>query len=171
MTTIACNREEMAADSLTIIEDLRFGRNEKVRRVYRGLGNPSHLVAGSGQSRHINRFLEWYGTFDAPERPDLGEDFAGLALTPEGIFYYDGGCYGVPMDLDYWAIGSGAQIALGAMAMGASPKEAVVIACGFDVGSGGPVRSERLDAPKLVPPSYEGPHEYRARINREGGDY
>ena len=49
----------------------------------------------------------------------------------------------LPRPEPFWAIGSGAKIALGAMAYGASPVEAVQIACRFDLYTGGDVHSYR----------------------------
>ena len=146
MTTIAANREMMAADSLTTIDDTRFQISKrKLHRLHQGLGNPEHLVAASGQTRHIQRFIEWYSRFrPVDERPDLDEDFAALALTPEGLYYYDGGAYPFKVEGKYWAIGSGAEFALGAMAAGANPEQAVHAALRFDVGTGPPVVVERL---------------------------
>lgn len=40
----------------------------------------------------------------------------------------------------WWALGSGSDVALGALAAGASPRRAVEIACRFDLHCGPPVR-------------------------------
>lgn len=40
------------------------------------------------------------------------------------------------MDMPFWAAGSGADYAMGAMAAGKDAKEAVEIACRFDINCG-----------------------------------
>lgn len=50
----------------------------------------------------------------------------------------------------FYAIGSGRRLAIGAMAAGASAKEAVEIACRFDTHSRGPVNAARVLKPVKV---------------------
>ena len=71
--------------------------------------------------------------------PNLSEDFSALVLSPEGrVDYYCSKLMPVEFCLPQ-AIGSGADFAIGAMLHGASPAEAVAIACMRDTRSGGKV--------------------------------
>ncbi len=65
-------------------------------------------------------------------------------LTPQGLFEYDVYCRAEEVIDDFYAIGSGAKVALGAMACGKSAIEAVRIAARFDPYTGGRINSESL---------------------------
>jgi hypothetical protein len=77
---------------------------------------------------------------DASNKPELDEDFEALVLDPvEGdCFHYTHDLVPVPIGTPA-AIGSGNQFAMGAMAAGANPIEAVIIATEYDTLSGQPV--------------------------------
>lgn len=91
-------------------------------------------------------FVDWYGT--GKPIPDiflhLGGDFTCLVLTPQGLFEYDVYCRAEEVLDDFYAVGSGAKVALGAMACGKSAVEAVRIAARFDPYTGGRINSETL---------------------------
>lgn len=70
---------------------------------------------------------------------DNEEKFTCLIVDKQGqAFEFDNG-YLVPVHADYTAIGSGAMLALGAMAHGADAEEAVMAAAIHDKNTGGPV--------------------------------
>ena len=50
----------------------------------------------------------------------------------------------LPLEMNHYALGSGAMVAFGAMDAGASAKRAVEIACNRDVYSGGEVKTYRI---------------------------
>lgn len=84
--------------------------------------------------------------FSLPEttKPPKIKDLRGLILTEKGdIFAFDDYGMWLRMDQPYAAIGSGAAFALGAMANGATPKEAVRIAMKHDAFTGMGVKSLR----------------------------
>lgn len=54
------------------------------------------------------------------------------------------------IELPFVAIGSGSEIAIGAMAHGASAQQAVRAACRFDINSRLPVHTHKLDATRKV---------------------
>ncbi len=140
MSTIAANRSEMAADSQSTAGATKsYTPRSKVQRLN------GHLVAAVGKTDAIPAFLEWYEK-GRPEdsKPELGESFEALALTPEGLFQYYERLEPVEVVEDFWAIGRGSDIALGAMAAGASPERAVEIACELNIYTGPPVVVERL---------------------------
>jgi len=66
-------------------------------------------------------------------------------LTPQGLFEYDVYCRAEEVLDDFYAIGSGAKVALGAMACGKSAIEAVRIAARYDPYTGGRIVSETLE--------------------------
>jgi len=78
------------------------------------------------------------------KRGDLSDEFTRLPLVENGFYEYKFPLVPIRIEGDCWAIGSGAQAALGAMYMGADPEEAVQIACAIDPYCAGPVTVERL---------------------------
>lgn len=52
-----------------------------------------------------------------------------------------------------WAVGSGREYAMGAMAANADAQQAVAIAARFDAWTGGPIRSVSIEAMKRAPAS------------------
>lgn len=90
-------------------------------------------------------FFHWYEHgADVENSPELDNSFMAVLLNRSGIFVCFASCYPVAIGGEVCAIGSGHEIARGAMAMGASPERAVEIACDLDTGSGPPVVVERL---------------------------
>ncbi len=140
MSTIAANRKEMAADSQSTAGPTKSRTpRPKVQRIN------SDLVAAVGITDIIPRFFEWYKK-GRPEddKPDLGESFEALVLTPGGLFQYYNRLEPIGIVEAFYAIGQGSEIALGAMAAGASPDRAVEIACELNIYTGPPVLVERL---------------------------
>ncbi len=140
MSTIAANRSEMAADSQSTTGATRSRTpRSKVQRIN------GHLVAAVGKTDVIPAFFEWYEKGrPKDDKPEVGESFEALALTPEGLFQYYERLEPIGIVEDFWAIGQGSEIALGAMAAGASPERAVEIACELNIYTGPPVVVERL---------------------------
>ena len=96
-------------------------------------------------------FLTWLETFDVDSRhPDVApvaEDGDGLIISPsEKIFLWTGGKHLVLVDAPFMALGSGAKVAMGAMAAGATAERAVRIACDYDIYTGGRIITLRVDA-------------------------
>lgn len=88
------------------------------------------------------RFVAWLKAGAIPK--EFGEpapDLRAMLIKPDGkLFLADDGLhFSGPIDSEYYAIGSGAAYAMGAMAMGASADEAVKVACKFDLHCGEPV--------------------------------
>jgi hypothetical protein len=138
MTTIAYSRAErvLAADSRQTFHS----RPIKCEKLYRRAGA---VIALAGDEGPGLLFLDWYGSGRA--RPELlvtGEgDFEALVLDDKKrLWRFDKWCRGERIRARYFAIGTGADIALGAMEAGASARAAVRIACMHDINSGLPVR-------------------------------
>lgn len=73
-------------------------------------------------------------------------DFCGIELSADGIHLYDPSGRRFRIKDEFYAIGSGGAYALGAMAMGARPEEAVAIASRFDPSTGGEIETMQLKA-------------------------
>lgn len=135
MTTIAANREVMAADSKCTVDSVSF----HTPKIFRKKGA---LIATAGDCGPGNRFLEWYGS-RRKKKPDIGadEDFEALVLTAKGLIYYGKDFEPVPIASGVFAIGSGSVAALTAMKVyGATPEQAVEAACVIDEYTEGPVQ-------------------------------
>ncbi len=142
MTTIVCNRTEMASDSMGSVEASGFVYTTK--KIYRVAGA---LIGISGSASGAHRFLNWYGKEqDTSEVPEFGEDdfFVALVLEDGEMRRYEGSCWFIPILDDMAASGDGAAIALTAMRLGKSPREAVELACELNGPTGPPVVVEKL---------------------------
>ena len=133
----------MAADSMASVEASGFVY--KTRKIHRAEGV---LFGISGSAGAARRFLRWYGEGqdynDLPEFDPNTEYFVALMLGREGIFRYEGICDPIQVLDDYAASGDGAAIALAAMKLGKSPREAVELACELNGPTGPPVVVESL---------------------------
>ena len=133
MTTIACNKDVMAADSQATASN----RSSKVVKIFRVNGD---IIGCSGTVEDWLIFVEWYKNKTSP--PELDSDFGALVLTRDGTIYeYGNKLMKMEIFEDFYAIGSGSDIAIGAMSVGADPKQAVKIAAKFDVYTGEPVKT------------------------------
>lgn len=137
MTTVACNRREMAADSLAVSSNRKF----RTRKLYRVR---SALLAVAGLMDNALMFVHWYDLGANLDNRPHGFDGSALVLGDNGIFRYEGNCYPIPVIDEFAAIGSGGDIALAAMRLGKSPAEAVALACEIDLHTGPPVVVETL---------------------------
>lgn len=159
MTTIAYRNGIMACDSCwTSRGDLQYTSLSKIRRLASGglLGQ-----AGTNDSREIDKLLDGVRKPEQlPMRPALyalSIDFIGILVLPAGRVFMvasredakdfedEVGIW--ELNRDFASCGSGGDIALGAMAAGASAERAVEIACQFDINSRPPVHEVALAMP------------------------
>ncbi|MRX32818.1 hypothetical protein [Aminobacter sp. MDW-2] len=145
MTTIAYRDGVMAADSQVTGGDMARGEAQKVGRTKKGW-----LVGISGASGMLDEVIAWLDAgavrADYPkvsaERPVWGlvavSDKRVAVLSPEGVMQW--------ANAAFHAQGSGNEIAMGAMAMGASAEQAVRIVSEFDVYTGGRITKLSLSA-------------------------
>lgn len=138
MTCIAIKGDTIAADSRLTFETTP-ATCEKIFRI-RGL-----LVGVAGEGKGLNDYLAYFrGNCKSPESFDF-EDAHALVLCPaRGILLYSESAYPVALQEPYFAIGSGAGVALGALHAGKSVTEAIEAAIRWDTGCGGPVQSLTL---------------------------
>lgn len=136
MTVIVWDGVTLAADKQATQSDL--GR--KVKKIRRIRGN---LVGVSGQWDLAQEMFDWFAqgakreAWPATQRTD--DKWVGLlVITPRRrILKYESS----PIPIDFtverrYAFGSGRDFAYGAMAMGASAREAVLVASKYDINCG-----------------------------------
>jgi ATP-dependent protease HslVU (ClpYQ) peptidase subunit len=138
VTTIATDGKIMAGDTLTTAGGYVVRHAVKVHRATDG-----RIFGCCGPSVDALKFKAWM-TDPAAETPKLGDDFTALILNVDGtVDWID--CALIPVkSLAPAAIGSGCELAIGAMLAGANPAQAVGIAGQRDTGTGGEITIEAL---------------------------
>lgn len=144
MTTIAFRNGVMASDTMLSGDNLVRGKSEKILRT----PSAGHLVALCGASTMVLPFAVWIELGepqDALPRLPPDSEFAAFVAYADGRFAVFSQKF-LPQfaQAEFHATGSGNEVALGAMAMGASAEEAVRVACQFDPWSREPVQVEHL---------------------------
>lgn len=139
MTTIAFRDGFMAADTASWDANrIFFGRITKLHRLPDG-----RLMGVAGSASMVYRVVDWLtGQTDKPEvdRESRNDAFNALIAGNGTLFYLDNTLTFMPHDYgEFTAIGTGRELALGAMAMGATAQEAVLVACEYDAVSRKPV--------------------------------
>ncbi len=136
MTTIACNRQTMAADSQISFED---GAKGNIKKLFRVNGD---LIGFCGETDDGLAFVDWYKNKTEPAR--VSKDFEALVLTGKGIFLYYKSLVPIRIESKFHAIGSGRKVALGFMEARSDPKKAVRAAAKHDDGTSSHVRSLQI---------------------------
>lgn len=141
MTVIAYKDGVLASDSGVYANDVFRGRRPKVTKNADG-----SLCGGTGCTADCASFQEWCAAGRVDAKTSAGTDFTSLLIEPDGaVKIYDRCLYGVELHGHYFALGIGCDLALGAMAHGASAEEAVQIAIDLCDSCRGPVQAVRLD--------------------------
>jgi ATP-dependent protease HslVU (ClpYQ) peptidase subunit len=143
VTCIAYRDGVLAADSQATAQDgLVTGRVTKIWRLPDG-----GLCGGAGAAGDMMSFLAWAGGDRAAtwHGKDTESGFSGVMISPQGeVSLYDIEGRAYALDAAFYARGVGAELAIGAMAMGATAEQAVEVACRFSVWCGGPIHTLRL---------------------------
>ena len=152
MTTIACKNGVMACDSCWTDSNWLVGTSKnKITKLKSGalLGE-----AGDNDSRAVTKLLQNVKSFaQMPTAMEIAEcrvDYAAIILFPNGdmaqvsIERHGSGDMSYianawPVNRGMSAVGSGAAVAIGAMAAGKTAGQAVAIACAWDPNSKLPV--------------------------------
>jgi ATP-dependent protease HslVU (ClpYQ) peptidase subunit len=154
MTTIAYRDGVLAADSQCQAGGRILGETRKITRIDK-VDKPEMLVAVAGNLDKCQVFKQWCETGYPRNPPNLkeiseNEDFGAFVIIntePTIIVYeYETNCVGVPIRAEFRALGTGADFAIGAMAMGASARKAVEIATKYDIYTGGEIRELRFSS-------------------------
>ena len=136
MTTLATDGITLAADGqITCGDVVESLETKKVVKLPDGT-----VVGWAGCVHAANKFVAWLqGGEDQNCRPDLTDSFVAIRINGTSeVLSYDADCHAIIMPAPHTA-GSGGVLALGAMLAGASPREAVMLACKRDVYSGGKI--------------------------------
>lgn len=140
MTTIVCNKTEMACDLQITSGDVRFKAKTKIYRVdpHEMHYNKEPFIIGfAGDSSNIIEVVDFYYRPDLYKKIPRLHNVFGLVLTESGVIYQFSrpGVWRL-LDQQFASVGSGAAIALGALHMGATPKEAIQAATKVDIYTG-----------------------------------
>ena len=135
MTTIAYDGKVLAGDQLMVANGTPMGI-PKVHRIATVDGTV-YLVGGAGNVGDCQAFAHWVRKgLPAGEKPKL-TNCTMLVVCRGKITQYDNE-FEHPSEIskDFWAVGSGANYALGVMAMGGSAQDAVRLATTLDINTG-----------------------------------
>jgi ATP-dependent protease HslVU (ClpYQ) peptidase subunit len=135
----------MAADGMGTCGDTIVSTNErKLSKLPDG-----SIIAGSGDLAAMQRAINYlHAPNTSPD--DFTGEFSLLRLYADGsVVRYDGSLFPLPAQVPA-AIGSGTEIAIGAMCAGAEPSRAVEIASERDTHTGGEITVMRPDRPNVV---------------------
>lgn len=97
------------------------------------------IIATAGEGAPGMIFFDWYGKKSKPPAILADTDFVCLVLDSDGLWEFDKYCRAEKIEELFYAIGTGGNVALGAMHRGASAREAVEIAKLVDPYTGGEV--------------------------------
>lgn len=137
MTIIAFRNGLIAADSLSLHGEIISGTSKKIVKNKWGIKGGS-----AGETASCYRFRQWI--LDGAELskiPDF-ENLEGLVYFPEKnkvFLVQDGKDRYYELEGEFFALGSGKDIAIGAMAAGATAKEAAEIAIKYCISCNGSV--------------------------------
>lgn len=143
MTTLVYANGQLSSDSQVTEDNTVVGWIKKIGKTADG-----HLYGTTGRADSIEIFAKWCETRegDPPNDPDeKGENQSTRVLiTPDGRVREWEKFGWSECVAPFFAWGSGANIARGALAAGATIEQAIEVACTYDVYSGGEVQSVRL---------------------------
>lgn len=142
MTTIFADAKSgvMVCESKTIIGSEWIETTKVVR-----IGD--ELIGFSGAAAEGDRWLAWYKAGQNGPKPKV-DNCNALILGPDGLRLLDGSGGYVPIERGFLGTGSGGTCAVAAFMAGATPEQAVNIACAIDANSGGKVVVHKLKAKK-----------------------
>lgn len=138
MTTIAFDGKSLCADTRGTAGGFPF-TNDKAYRLKDG-----RLYAGSGDAQDCTAVRLWLES--GGDKPSC-KDFVGMVIGADGsIWRYEDKLVPFQVTAPFHAIGSGRDYAIAAMHMGKTAREAVELACLYDVYTGGPITELTLDS-------------------------
>ncbi|NKX37344.1 peptidase S14 [Rhodobacteraceae bacterium R_SAG4] len=145
MTTIVYRDGYIAADTRAYSGGSQpMGQKQKINRVQFSDGTLVSFGISTPHPGLSEEIRDWFASEKSGDaEPNLnGRGFDCIEVRSDGsvYFYNDSFIPTGPLAGDYFAIGSGAEYALGAMAMGADAARAVQVAAEFDVWTGGVVQ-------------------------------
>jgi hypothetical protein len=136
MTTIIATLEVLASD-----RRVTGGPMFKATKIARIKGS---LYGGAGNLEQIMKMFEWFKNPDMKPDWKFQPEFEILELNEGGLFVWGSEMIAVPVGMPYYAIGSGAPYALGALECGAPPSDAIRVAHKFDPYTGREIQVHKL---------------------------
>ena len=135
MTTIAWDGKTVAYDSRSVA-----GGIIATERAEKGFRNGRRFAVGAGHAAFVRAFCRWLiGLDDEPE--ELPEDgFCVFYFDGESAWEYTNTKLPLPL-AEKESAGSGSELALAAMHLGKTAREAVKVASKLDTGTGGRIRT------------------------------
>ncbi len=134
MTTVAWDGKTLAADTRCTSSGLPYRVNKCCRLI------SGALFAGAGTMSAYEAVRMWLDNSGIGARPDNLKDFTGLLIDHESrIWLMDETAKRYEIFAPFFAIGSGRDFAIAAMALGKSAAQAVELASRFDIWTGGPI--------------------------------
>lgn len=136
MTTIAYKNGILAADSAVTINNMYAGKVNKIT-----YDEEKKVAIGISGNMFVSTLVDKIVAYmnGELEKPPEFEDTDILIVKDGKVYVYQGEHYPVLLESDFASIGSGSQIAMGAMAAGATAEEAVSIASEMDVFTRKPI--------------------------------
>lgn len=151
MSVVVYDGKSLAADRQITIGDLRV-MGSKMRVIIEG----GKVLAWTGHQDSGLAMARWYQAGARPEHwPDCqkGENWSRLIVAHyDGFHCYEHTPEKLILDVPFMAWGAGRDFALGALAMGATARQAVEVACRFSVMCGGGVEAYELGAARSCVP-------------------
>ncbi len=135
MSIIAYDGKMIAADRQGTAQGMRMTMTKLIR-----LPDNNEIAAFTGSQSVGLTLIDWYVKGrDKDKWPKIQEtdDFTDLIITnADGCFFYQKQPEIIKVEDKFMAWGCGRDYAMAAMGMGASAKEAIEVACRFDVYCG-----------------------------------
>jgi 20S proteasome alpha/beta subunit len=142
MTTIAVRGTAIAADTQTT--DGNGIKSTTGRKLFEVNGG---LVGVAGDLIDAMVFVEWLRNPKKARKPETHADFLALELRADGkIYMWNATLHALLMEDEYYAIGSGAPVAMGAMFAGSTAEQAVRAAIKWDAYSSGGIAVAQLQS-------------------------
>lgn len=136
MTTVAYRDGVLAADTLSTCNGLIDDYGAKVWRVGKV------LVGAAGSRAVCLKFRDWVAGGMEGDSP-MADDANGIVVSSAAVVCWsEKGPW--PVTAPFYSLGSGYQVALGAMEMGATAEQAVSAARKWDLGTGGEITTLKL---------------------------
>lgn len=148
MTTIAFKDDIIAFDSqITGGNTLSGYCNDKVKKI--DFPDKTIYVGTAGSAALCTALMNWaYTNFDPTQKPKAessNDVLQAFIIDDKGnVLHVDAGMTPYAVKAPFHTLGCGGDIALGAMAQGASALEAVKIAAKWDVNTGGKIHHFKL---------------------------
>lgn len=135
MTTIAVKDGVLAVDSLINSNGTICGETTKFWT------DGVKAAAGAGDIQDVIRFLKWVKEGEG----SCEGSFCGVVWDGNKIYHIDGKEVKYEVRAPFHAWGTGMDLAMGAMAAGATAEEAVKIAAQYDCYTGGEIHVIKLE--------------------------